>query len=77
MTNPDKAALVIAALIGGWHLCWSLLVLFGWALPLLDFAFWAHMIQPIYVIKPFDLVAAVALIAITSVVGYIVGYTGR
>lgn len=76
MTNPNKAGLVIAALIGGWHLCWSLLVLFGWV-PLLDFAFWAHMIQPIYVIKPFDPVAAVALIAITSVVGYIVGYTGR
>jgi hypothetical protein len=46
--------------------------LFGLAQPLLDFAFWAHMI-PIYVIKPFDLVAAVALIVITSVVGY----TGR
>ena len=76
MTNPNKAGLVVAALIGGWHLCWSLLVLFGWAQPLLDFAFWAHMIQPIYVIKPFEPVAAVALIVIISVAGYIVGYTG-
>jgi hypothetical protein len=27
MTNPNKVGLVIGALIGGWHLVWSILVL--------------------------------------------------
>ena len=76
MANPNKVGLVIAALIGGWHVFWSLLVLFGWAQPLLDFAFWAHMIQPIYVIKPFNAGAAVTLLAVTSMSGYIFGYAG-
>jgi hypothetical protein len=41
-------------LIGGWHIAWSLLVLIGWAQPILDFVFWAHMIKPVYFVKPFD-----------------------
>jgi hypothetical protein len=67
---------VIGALIGGWHVIWALLVLIGWAQPIIDFVFWAHMIQPIYVVKPFDPLAAVALIVITSVIGYIFGLLG-
>lgn len=76
MTNPNKVGLVIAALIAGWHLAWSLLVLIGWAQPILDFIFWAHMIKPVYTVKPFDLVAAVALIVITGVIGYVFGFLG-
>ena len=66
MTNPSNVGLVIAVLIGGWHVAWSLLVLIGWAQPILDFIFWAHMIKPVYFVKRFDPTAAVALIAITS-----------
>ncbi len=29
MTSPNKVGLVIAMLIGGWHVIWSLLVLVG------------------------------------------------
>ena len=76
MTNPNKVGLVIAALIGGWHLVCSLLVLIGWAQSILDFIFWAHMIKPIYFVKPFDPLAAAALIVITSVVGYLFGFLG-
>lgn len=76
MTNPNKVGLVIGALIGGWHLLWSLLVLLRWAQPVIDFIFWAHMIQPIYVIKPFDSSAAVALIGIAAVIGYVFGFLG-
>ena len=76
MTNPNKVGLVIGALIAGWHLIWSMLVLLGWAQPIIDFIFWAHMIQPIYVIKPFNLLAAITLIVITAVTGYIVGFVG-
>jgi hypothetical protein len=74
MTNPNKVGLVIAALIGGWHVVWVALVAAGWAQPLINFVFWAHMIQPIYVIKPFDAVAAITLLVVTSMSGYIFGY---
>jgi hypothetical protein len=76
VTKPNKVGLVIGALFGSWHLVWSLLVLIGWAQPILDFIFWAHMIKPVYFVKPFDLTAAVALIAITSVIGYLFGFLG-
>lgn len=76
MANLNKVGLVIGALIGGWHLLWSLLVLIGWAQPLMDFVFRAHMIKPIYVVKPFDPLAAVTLVVITAVIGYGFGFVG-
>jgi hypothetical protein len=76
MTNPSKVGLVIGALIATWHVLWSLLVGLGWAQPLIDFIFWAHMIQPVYVIKAFDPKAAVILVAITFVSGYAFGFVG-
>jgi len=76
MTNPNKVGLVLGVLIGGWHLFWSLLVAIGWAQPIIDFVFWAHMIKPVYFVKPFDLVAAVTLILITAIIRYIFGFLG-
>jgi hypothetical protein len=76
MANPNKVGIVVGALIGGWHLCWSLLVLLGWAQPIIDFIFWAHMIEPVYVIKRFDPLAAITLIAVTVVIGYVLGFVG-
>jgi hypothetical protein len=76
MANPNKVGIVFGALIGGWHLCWSLLVLLGWAQPIIDFIFWAHMIQPVYVVKSFNLAATVTLIAITALIGYMFGFVG-
>jgi hypothetical protein len=76
LANPNKVGLVIGALTGGWHLLWSLLIVLGCAQPILDFIFWAHMIKPVYFVKPFDPTAAVVLIVITSVVGYIFGFLG-
>lgn len=76
MTNPNKVGLVVGTLIAGWHLLWALLVLLRWAQPIIDFIFWAHMIQPIYVIKPFSISASLTLIVITTVVGYAFGFAG-
>ncbi len=63
MANPNKVGLVIGALIGGWHFVWSLLVLIGWAQPIIDFIFWAHMIKPVYFVKPFDPCAVVLIVS--------------
>jgi hypothetical protein len=76
VTNPNKVGIVIGVLLGGWHVCWSILVVLGWAQPLIDFIFWAHMIKAVYIVKTFDLVAAVMLVAGTSVMGYLFGYAG-
>jgi hypothetical protein len=50
---------------------------FAWlGAAIIDFIFWAHMIKPVYFVKPFDPVAAVALIVITTVIGYVFGFVG-
>ena len=68
--DPNRAGLVLAAVIGGWHLLWSLLVAFGWAQPVIDFVFWMHFIKPVYVVEPFTAGKASILIAVTALVGY-------
>lgn len=72
--NVQKAALTLGVFIGGWHLVWSVLVLLGWAQPLLDFIFWVHMIANPYQVTGFDLTRAVLLIVVTFAVGYIGGW---
>lgn len=68
-----KVALVLAAVTGGFHLCWAILVALGWAQPIIDFIFWAHFIKPIYVIEPFEIGRAVILLVLTSAVGFAIG----
>jgi hypothetical protein len=76
VANLNKVGLVIGALIGGWHVIWALLVLIGWAQPIIDFVFWAHMINQVYVVKAFDPKAAVTLVVIAFIMGYAFGFVG-
>ena len=75
MTTANKAGLLFAALIGGWHCIWIALVAAGLAQPILDFVFWAHMIRRIYIVESFDPVAAVTLILLTTITSYVIGYS--
>ena len=68
-----NTGLVLGALFGGWHLCWSILVALGWAQPVIDFVFWMHFIKPIYVIEPFEIVRAAILIIVTTGIGFVIG----
>lgn len=74
MTSANKVGLVFGALLGGWHLVWSLLVLSGMAQMIYDFVLWAHMIHLTLIIGPFDMNAAATLVVFTGVVGYVMGY---
>lgn len=73
--RPIRAGLVFAMLLGGYHLMWSLLVAIGWAQALIDFIFRIHFIKPVYVIEQFNAGTALLLVAVTSAIGYIVGWS--
>ena len=76
MVNKNKVGLVFGALLGGWHLAWSVLVFLGVAQSLYDFIMWAHMIHVSVTIGPFEFGTAVTLIIITGIIGYVLGYIG-
>jgi hypothetical protein len=76
VNNRMKVGILFAALIGGWHVLWAALVLVGWAQPILDFVFWAHMIRRVYVVSGFDPKASITLIVLSAGVGFVFGYAG-
>jgi MFS superfamily sulfate permease-like transporter len=71
--NPFRIGLVLGAVIGLWHLSWSVLVAFGLAQPFIDFIFWMHFIKPVYVIQAFDPITAAILVVVTAVMGFVIG----
>jgi hypothetical protein len=72
--NPGKTALTFGAFVGALHLVWSLFVAFGWAQPLADFVSWAHMISATFIVDEFTITAALTLVILSSIVGYVAGY---
>jgi hypothetical protein len=72
--NPNKVGMVLGVFLGAWHLLWSIFVAFGWAQPLINFAFSLHFIMPAYTVGSFDTVTALMLIVITGAIGYVVGF---
>jgi hypothetical protein len=72
----NQTGLVGGALLAMCHLVWVAMILTGIAQPLLDFIFWAHMIQPVYLVRPFDPLAALSLIFITFFSGYLIAMVG-
>lgn len=72
--HPIRAGVTLAALLGGWHLCWALLVATGSAQTVIDFVLWMHFIKPVYIVGTFNLAIALVLIAVTTVLGFVLGF---
>ncbi len=72
--NPHRAGLVLAVILGGWHLIWVILVALGWAQAILHFYFRIHFLTPVWTVLPFRFVPAIILIVVTTAIGYVVGY---
>lgn len=75
-TNPLRLGFVFGSVLALCHAFWASLVALGWAQALIDFIFWAHFIAPPYQVAAFDLLRALLLIALTFVVGVILGTVG-
>jgi hypothetical protein len=73
-TNPPSFGLVFGIFLAAWHALWSFLVWLGAAQTLIDFIFRLHMITPPYKIAAFNLGTAAALVAVTALIGYVMGW---
>lgn len=71
--NPTKTGLALGKLLGGVHLLWVILVALGWAQALINFSQWAHMVSMPVVVKAFDLSAAVTVVIVAALIGYVLG----
>ena len=71
--NPIKTGLVMGFVLGGFHFMWSILVFIGFAQTLLNFIFWAHMLKTQELVADFDPTAAVTLVVLTFIIGFIIG----
>lgn len=72
--NPTKTGLAVGKLLGGLHLVWVILVALGWAQALVNFSMWAHMVNVPVVIGAFDLSAAITVVVVAAIIGYIIGF---
>lgn len=69
----NRTGLVLGLVLGTMHLLWALLIAAGVAQAVMDFVFRLHFIQPVYVIEPFRLIRALALVLLAAASGYCIG----
>jgi len=68
-----RAGFIVASAVGGWHVCWFILVALGIAQWMIDFVLWIYFIKPIYLVEPFDLGKAAFIVVIMTALGFGVG----
>jgi len=71
--SPNRVGLSVAAVLGGWHVVWSLLVASNAAQRVLEFAYAMHAMKADTAVGPFDPAMAGLLILTTALIGYVSG----
>lgn len=71
--EPLRTGLIVGLFFAVIHAVWAFLVMLGCAQWLIDFAFWAHFITPVYHIEPFEAARAATLIGVVFVAGTSMG----
>ena len=72
--KESKAALIFGTFVALMHLIWSIMVFLGFAQGNLNFILGLHFLNNPYTVSAFNLTNAVILIAVTFVIGYLVGW---
>jgi hypothetical protein len=75
--RPFRVGLAFAFVLGSFHAAWALLVALMLAQPLIDFLLRLHFIAPVYVIQPFDVLTASALVGFSALSGFCLGALSR
>ncbi|MEK7115966.1 MAG: hypothetical protein AAB879_01065 [Patescibacteria group bacterium] len=73
-SHPHQLGLVLGGTLGAVHVLWSLLVAFGLAHTLIGWSLRLHFLKLQVSLAPFDLMTAVGLVIVTSLIGYVIGY---
>ena len=68
-----QTSLIAGLCLSSLHLSWIVLILLGWAQPLMDFIFKLHMLNSPFQVQPFSIGLAVSLVIITFVIGAFYG----
>jgi hypothetical protein len=71
--NLHKVGMAFGGLFAVLHAVWAILIASGAAYALLGWIFNLHMIDLQYTIHAFSLGYAIGLVAVTAVVGYVIG----
>jgi hypothetical protein len=74
--HPNNVGFFFGGLMAFFHAVWALLVMVGFAQPLLDWIFWLHFLSNPIQVDMFGLTRAIMLVAFTFAVGYVSGWIG-
>ena len=72
--DPRKTGLGLGSLVGLMHLIWSLMVALGLAQWWMDWVFSLHFLNNPFTVGYFNVVTALILIIVTSLIGFAVGF---
>ena len=71
--SPLRTGAAVGTVTALWHLAWATFVAVEWAKPMLDFVLRLHFLRISYELAPFSVETAAGLVALTFVVGGLLG----